>query len=246
MGGGSSRRRKHGGGSSYSSYESAAADTSSSNISKINAYDAETASIQETLRINKALEEFRDMVSKLSEKNEKQIINYCWELLDEFMDLLRDINDKDYNGEKLRLNIRAMERENRKIVDEIHGSIKKDIMAKINLDNAKCKEILEMESGSKKKKAMREFQGKALDEAVDKLIERLKKSLYKNCDDIEDRISTRLFDISAKCEAAAASFKDFSEIVDNDANEHENKRLNISYQMAINSLWLELLDEDKE
>lgn len=245
MGGGDShRKKKPGGGGSLSSYDSAS-ERSSGNISKINAYDAETASLQETLRINKALGEFRDMVSKLSEKNEKQVIKYCWEQLDEFMDLLRDINDKDYNGEKLRLNIRAMERGNREIVDGINGSIRKDILSKVNLDNAECKTILEMESGAKKKKAMREFQAEALNEAVDKLIERLKKSLYKNCDDIEDRISTRLSDLSAKCASTAASFKEFSEIVENDSNEHENKQLQISYQMAVNSLWLELLDEDK-
>ena len=221
-------------------------DDSSNIISTTSAYDPEKARIEETLRINKALEDFRTLVSEKADEIEKKAISECWSQIDALMDFLHKINDKDYNGEKLRINLSAIECDNREIVDEIHGSIKKDILSKVNLDNLECKQILAMESGSQKKKAMNEFMVDSIRKAMSILATKIKKSLNKNCNNIEDRISARLADITNTLEVKTAEFDEFSTLANGDKKEHENKQIEISSKMAEYSIWLNLLDSTKE
>lgn len=219
---------------------------SSNTIGSTSAYDPEKARIEETLRINNALEEFRTLVSEKADEFESNAIRECWDQIDELMDFLHEINDKDYNGEKLHINLSAMERDNREIVDEIHGSIKKDILSKVNLDNLECKQILAMEAGSQKKKAMNEFMIDSIRKSMKILASRIKKSLNKNCNNIEDRISARLADITNTLEVKTAEFDEFSKLANGDKNEHEKKQIQISAKIAEYSMWLNLLDLTKD
>lgn len=221
-------------------------ESSSNDIANTNSYDSGKAELEETLRVSKAFEEFRTLVSQKAEEFEKNAVSECWDQLDELMDFLRSINNKDYSGEKLRINLTAMERENREIVDSIHGSIKKDILAKVSLDNPECQQILTMDAGQKKKEAMNDYMNKAIRVSMDNLASRIKKSLNKNCDNIEDRISARLADISDTLEAKTKDFNDFSKLASGNKKDLEKKQLEVSGKMAEYSIWLNLLDSGQE
>lgn len=254
-GGGSSRGRSKGGGEKkhpvrdffrkVKEFFFGSSDKSSDAIGRTDSYDSEKAEIQETLRVSKAFEEFRTLVSQEAEEFEKKAITECWDQIDQLMDFLHKINNNDYNGEKLRLNLTAMERENREIVESIHGSIKKDILAKINLDNPVCHQILIMPAGSEKKKAMNDFMKQAVRESMDNLSSKIKKALNKNCDNIEDRISARLTDITDTLESKTVVFKDFAKLAIADKKELERKQLEVSEKMTEASLWLDLLKTEQ-
>lgn len=220
-------------------------DESSSSIGSYNSYDSSTAELQETLRISKALEEFRVEVSKQSDKLEEELVSACWEQLDELMAFLRTINDKDYGSVKLKLNLSAMERDNRELVDGIHGSIRKDILAKVNVDNPECEQILRMSAGSEKRLAMKRFMDSAITVSINNLTKKLKKSIEKNCDDIEDKISERLSDINENLETKLKEFDRLSKLSEGETEKLEERQIAVASQMAIYSMWLNLIEMEK-
>ena len=217
--------------------------SSSSSISQEAAYDMNSAELQQTLRINKSLEEFRSTVSEGSDKIEHEIVEICWNQIDELMAFLKSINNKEYCGTRLKLNLSAMERENREIINGIYGSVRKDVLAKVNIDNPDCERILLMEAGAAKRNEMKNFMDEAVRASINNLTKKLKNSLNKSCDGIEDRIEVRLSDINDNVEAKMKAFNEFSSLAKGDRQKLEEKRIAVSKQMAEYSIWLNLIDQ---
>ncbi len=215
----------------------------SSRVAETDSYNASTAELQETLRVSKALEEFRASVTEQSESYEQNLVSYCWEQMDEMMKFLHSINEKDYNGVKLKLNLKSMERENRELVDSIHGSVKKDVLAKVNIDNPECEKILLMNAGEEKRVAMKNFMDESIKKSLNNLSRHLKNTLSKQCDTIDESISARLSDITDSMNTKISQFAEFEKLANGDSAELEEKQLNVSREMAISGLWLDCTSE---
>lgn len=205
----------------------------SSSGSRTSSYDADKASLEETVRVQKALTEFKTDTEARSSALEKAIIKESRGYLDEFLDEIRKYNKIRYGGRCLNINLENIERENRKTEDKIHGFITKKVSKRISLDDDECKNILKMDAGTEKKKKLDQFYRKVLTEALSELTNILRKAMEQQTDIVEDRIQQRIDAVLETCEAKAADFKQIQKLKNKDENKIEQEQFRLSYMVAM-------------
>ncbi len=216
--------------------------TSTSNeVAQHDDFDLERATREETARINSSLTQFRIDTEAQSDKLENDIIKISRTSLDEFLDMLKKQNQKTFAGRKLNLNISAIERDNRETEDMIHGFIKKRVMVDVSLSNQECLEVLKMEKGEEKKKAMKKFLDKITSTAIIDLSEELRKVIRRQSENIEDRVQVRIDEIEASLDDNLKKFDKIKSLKETDSNELEAEKLELISVSSVCSMGMALL-----
>lgn len=205
----------------------------SSSGGRTESYDANTADLEMTVKVQHALTEFRTDTQARSIKLENDIVKESREYLDAFVGDLQRYNKIKYGNSKLNINVRSIERENRNIEDKIHGFIVKHVSKRISLDDSECENILKMDAGKAKEKALDDFYKKVLKEAVSDLIDELRHSMEKQTDNVGDKIQQRIDSIVEICENKAAEFNRIREVKEADEADIEKEQLRLSHFIAL-------------
>ena len=107
----------------------------SSSGGKTESYHQDTATLEETIKVQEALSKFRSDTQSRSAKLENAIVKESRQNLDAFVDELRQCNKIKYGNRRLNINIRYIEWENRKTEDTIHGFIVKRVSTKVSKES---------------------------------------------------------------------------------------------------------------
>lgn len=206
----------------------------SSSGGRTESYDEDkTTTLEETIKVQQALNEFSTDTQSRSEKLENEIVQESREYLDEFIDELKRCNKIRYGNKRLNINIESIERENRKTEDKIHGFIKKRVSGRISLDDIECKNILKMDAGKAKEDALDNFYKKVLKEAVSELSNELRNSMEAQTDNVEDKIQQRIDSIVDICEAKAEEFERIRQVKEADEAEIEKEQIRLAHIVAL-------------
>ena len=211
-------------------------------ISQHESYDPEKAQLEQTIRIQQELTEFRMKCEKESDDLEKGALGEARKSLDEMIVFLKNINSKIYAGQKLNIDLERLRRNNRQTEDIINGYIKKRIQKRVSLDDDKCLEILKMDKGSQKEKKMTEFLNEVLKEAMYGLSGEIKKSMQQQFDNIEDQISNRIESYTELANEKIANFKELEKIKSSDEHNLEEKIAGLEYKHSLSVLALNMLN----
>ena len=142
---------------------------------------------------------------------------------------------------KLNINIRNIERENRKTEDMIHGFIVSRVIKRVSLDDIECVEILKMDAGKEKEKKFDDYYIKVLKEAVNELSDELVKNIEKQSDNICERIQQRIDGIVDVCETKMAEFENISKVKEADEEKMEQEQIRLSNAVAMCDLALDII-----
>lgn len=213
----------------------------SSNVAYSESFDSERATLQETIRLNKSLTEFRLDIETQSDKLENDIIKVSRTSLDYFIKMLKKQNKIEYAGRKLNLNINAIERDNRETEDMIHGFIKKRVLKDVSLDNSECLEVLSMEKGEEKKKAMKKFLDKVMSKAIIDLSEELKKVIRRQSENVEDKVQVRIDEIEHSLNDNMKNFDKIKSLKESDSAELEKEKLELISVSSVCSMGMAFL-----
>lgn len=205
-------------------------------------YDVNTADLQATVKIQKALTEFRSDTQSRSAKLENEIIKESRESLDNFIDELRTYNNIRYGNRRLNINISSIEREQRNTEDQIHGFIVKRVIKRISLDDNECCEILKLNPGSEKSNKLDAFYKKVLQEAVNELSHILRNTMENQTDSVEKRIQQRIDGIVDVCETKTVNFEKIQKMKMNDEDKIEQEQMRLSHYIALCDYGLSILD----
>ena len=115
----------------------------------------------------------------------------------------------------------------------IHGFIKKCVLKRVSLDDAECLEVLKKEKGKAKAAAMKNFMNKVLRTAVEDLTKELKKIIYKQCDNVVDKIQGRLDDIEYSSADVLKNYEEISALKESDEVGLETKKAKIMSDISI-------------
>lgn len=214
----------------------------SSSGGRTSSYDPEHAQMQETIRVQNALTEFRTDTQTRSINLENAIIEESREHLDAFLADVRKYNKIKYGGRSLSINISHIERENRKTEDKIHGFIVKKVSKRISLDDEECLKILKLDAGAEKTKELDHFYRKVLSEAISELMVILQNAMEQQTDTIEERIQQRMDSIVDVYEAKSGEFERIQKIKNTDEVKLEQAQIKLSYFVALCEYGLSLTD----
>lgn len=205
----------------------------SSSGGRTESHDTNTADLEMTVKVQYALNEFRTDTQSRSAKLENEIVKESREYLDEFISDLRRYNKLRYGNHRLNINIKSIERENRKTEDTIHGFIVKRVSKRISLDDSECENILKMDAGKAKEDALDVFYKKVLKEAIAELSDELRNSMEAQTDNVEDKIQQRIDSIVDICETKAEEFERIKEVKESDEAEIEKEQLRLAHFVAM-------------
>lgn len=132
-------------------------------------YDRELATARETARINEALSDFKNSAGEQSVALEDRLSDACEEVFEGLLDHVEKLNAKDFCGSTLNIPTRKIRSDNRRILRGIRGSLKKEVLPKVSIDDSGCLEILKMQKGEDKRKRMLGFINQTLIASINKL-----------------------------------------------------------------------------
>lgn len=204
-----------------------------SHASREDSYDPEKARMEETIRINKILTDYRLDVESKSDDFERTILKISRNSIDELLAFLKGINNKKYGNISLNLNLDKISRENRKTEDLIHGFIKKRIQKKVSLDDASCLEILRMDAGREKSKAMTSFADSIIKTSIDKLTKSIRESLEEQYDNIITQIENRIENVSYLMNERVSKMKKIENLKYKDEYNLQIEQLELSYMISV-------------
>ena len=154
----------------------------SSNVGVESSYDRNTANVYSTEKLNELLMTFSEKSLKKSEELEKRCIQMAEEYCDTFIQFLQETSAiiKDTS------NLKRVERNRSKIKGAIMGSVKNPMAKRMSLDDSECLRILKLDSGTEKKKQMKKFSKKVINEAFSNLSVKVRDVLNEQSEDIEE------------------------------------------------------------
>ena len=211
-------------------------------VSRESSYDSEKADLQATVRIQNALNEFKNDSQSRSEILENEVIKESRVCLDEFIEDLKKYNKIKYGKRSLNINISSIEHENRQTEDQIHGFITKRVIKRISLDDSECCNILKMEAGEEKTQKLNDFYMTVLKEAVSELSGLLRDTMEKQTNIVEDKIQQRIDSVVDMCESKTEEFKKIQKMKDVDESKIENEQIKLSHKVALCMYGISILD----
>lgn len=211
-------------------------------VSKEERYDSEKADLQATVRIQNALNEFKNDSQTKSDRLENDIIKESRVYLDEFIEDMKKYNDIKYGNRTLNINISSIERDNRKTENQIHGYITKRVIKRISLDDTECCEILKMDAGSAKTQKLNDFYKKVLKDAVKELSNLIRDAMEKQTDSVEDKIQQRIDSIVDVCETKTVEFEKIQNLKNKDEEKVEQEQIRLSHYISLCDCGLSILE----
>ena len=111
--------------------------------------------------------------------------------------------------------------------------IKKYVQKRVSLDDIECLNILKMDSGSDKEKSMTDFSNKVLKEAINKLSERIKKSIEEQCENVFFEIQDRVSLVQQSATEVLDKFKEIEKLKLQDEVGLEKEKSRIVYCISL-------------
>lgn len=219
--------------------------SSGKRISEQESYDPAIAELEETNRVQRELTQFRVKSEKESDSLEKGALKEARNSIDDMIDFLKGINKRTYAGQKLNLDLDRLRRENRQTEDIINGYIKKRIQKRVSLDDPRCLEILKMQKGAAKERAMTNFLNSVLKESVEGLATEIKKSMSRQLENIEDQINVRIDNYNMLSQEKLEALSEIERIKNTDEHDLESKIARFKFKQSLSVLGLQLLSAEE-
>lgn len=148
-------------------------------------YEKDKANIYTTDRLNEILVSF----SAGYYEQATRIENSCISIVEHYYDALIKLLESAPAISCNKANLNSLKKGKSRIRQSISGGIKEPLAKKMSLDDSECLKILKMDQGDKKMKAMSSFSQKVINEALNNLSSKVKKSMNEQLEDIEDYLN---------------------------------------------------------
>ncbi len=219
-------------------------DSVSTRTGQQESYQRETASAEETRRVNYNLNEYKNDVATRSEEIEDKIADDCEEMFEKLADSLNTMDNKEIApGIIFKIDSRQLQRESRKLLRSIRGSIKREVIPTVSIDNSKCLQILEMNAGTAKKDAMKKFVDDGIIKALNSLKDNLKDGLKDAIENTNDMLDNKFVQIESIAQSSLDVLKTLKE--NTNANKKEQTQIELAEKLCINQYALKLLKSYK-
>lgn len=193
-------------------------------------YDRELATARETARINEALSDFKNSAGEQAVTLEDRLSDTCEEVFEDLMDHVEKLNDKDFCGSTLNIPTRKIRSDNRRILRGIRGSLKKEIMPKVSIDNSNCLEILKMDKGENKRKKMLDFINQILITSINKLKRDLNHDVKDGIEYTKEQIEAGFDNLEGIFKSNLNSLKLLKESA-GDIEANERDQINVAFDL---------------
>lgn len=161
-------------------------------------------------KIADELAEEKEKFRVKSEELETKVIDNLSLSMTRFLSQIEKINNQDFGGRSLNLNIEEIKRQNENLKKEVVGTFSDYLDNRFVLTDSELSVILKETNDKKREKEFKKFQKNVLAQAVDKLTEKLETTIKKQEMMIRDKIQGRLDEVEKKM---GLEMKDYNDIL---------------------------------
>lgn len=206
-------------------------EATSKTLGESEAYDSTNSSLEDTMLINKKLEELKEEYLKVAEAYE--ILSYS-----NVVNQLNLVKSKIEKINKVKNNlidktvIKRIENESIILQEELRGTYTDEIINLISLGNTEILEILKKESGIEKEKEIKNLVEKYMTNTSSKLISKLENYMDKQMEFIQDILDTYFNNLEIRENNLKSEIKEINKAIQNG----KEKELKEEYLNTLNLL----------
>lgn len=185
------------------------------------------------------LAELKAGVRNVTEKKEKQIIDYINTSVDQLLTDLAKINERSFGGKTLNINIEKIKNKNNALKQEVVGFIGNYMDGRLVPSDHELSKILEIRDDGKRKKKFDAFYRDLQKKAVEKLKAKIETTVHKQEEIIRKEIQNRLTEIDKSMQGAEKAYEEILHMKEEqDAARIEEKQIQYCYQYELSEILL--------
>lgn len=202
-------------------------------------YDRDTASIEETLKVNNSLSSLKNKAGEMAVEQENQFCEIGEKIFNGLVDEIYRINERC----GLKLPVNEIRHKSQATIRSIRGTISRDINPKLSIDNSDCLEILKMNEGSDKAEAMKKFIRKSMKESYKSLKDKINDSIEGDIIGTKERLEDKFQSYKSLSDRDLKTLNSFKQNEGKDNAEREKVQFGVAFELFLSSKGLSLLKE---
>lgn len=198
------------------------------------------------LHANKIANELAVMKEKIreqAERMEEEIISDINESIDEFIELLSDINKQRYGGKHLELNIDGIRKENENLKNQIKGHIGDFMDERLVLTDKELSLILAERDDAKREKNFDDFCVNIKKQAILGLKDNIEKTVIKQSIMIRKEVEYRLNEVDRNMKELNNAYMELAVNKKNDSVILESKQIQYMYKYELSEILIDLIND---
>jgi hypothetical protein len=193
---------------------------------------------QHARKVAEELSEMKEKSEKSSTQTEQKIMDYINRSMDSFMIEIEKINQQDFFGEKLNINIKAIREKNEQLNKQVVGCISTVLNTRLVQTDKELSTILEERDEKKRKENFSAFVEKVKKQALSKLRIEIEKAVKAQSEMVSKEIKTRQKEVDARMEESIKELTEIMEVKEKSESELKKKQVDYMYQSALCDLLL--------
>lgn len=204
-------------------------DCSDNHSSKSSGGYVEDPAAKHSALIANELAEMRTRATEDAKKDEADCIKDIDENIQFFVKLLEEVNQKNYGGRSLNLNIDQIKKINEKLHNEVVGFIGKKLDNRLVMTDKELSVILEERDLNKRKKNFNEFYQRVRRDAIRALIEKIETAVREQSESIEREIQNRLNEVKTNMSEETRALEELQNLKQKESSRIAEKQVEYMY-----------------
>lgn len=192
-------------------------------------------------KIADELATMKESIRESSKKKEKEIIDYINKSMDDLIKLLEGVNQKQFGGKSLNINISGIRTNNDDLKKEVVGYIGNIMDDRLVLTDKELSVILEERDDEKRGKNFDSFCKRIQKQALDGLSTKIESTVRKQEEMIRCEIESRLNEVDRNAKAATKAYMDIVAVKEKDESKMAETQIGYLYQYEIAEILLDQL-----
>ncbi len=183
------------------------------------------------------LAELKAETRSATEKKEKKILEYINESMDKLLETLGEINQQDFGGKRLNINVKEMQNKNDDLKKEVVGFIGNYMDGRLVLSDPELSKILNESDDKKRKKKFDAFYIQLQGQAVDKLKSKIEITVHKQEEMIRKEIQNRMTEVDKNMQEATTAYEEILRMKEEQEDSMiEEKQIQYCYQYELSAI----------
>lgn len=157
--------------------------------------------------------------------------------MDKLLETLGEINQQDFGGKRLNINVKEMQNKNDDLKKEVVGFIGNYMDGRLVLSDPELSKILNESDDKKRKKKFDAFYIQLQGQAVDKLKSKIEITVHKQEEMIRKEIQNRMTEVDKNMQEATTAYEEILRMKEEQEDSMiEEKQIQYCYQYELSAI----------
>lgn len=194
-------------------------------------------------KIADELAEMKEHIRESTEKDEAKLLDYVNRSMDSFLEELKGLNQKDFGGKSLRIDIEGIKKEKERLKKQVKGHIGDVMDQRLVQTDKELSLILEERDDKKRANNFDKFVEKIKRQALESLQDEIKRTVNAQSKIVEREINARIQEVEKVLAETERAYSKILQAKKTGGVELEKQQIEHMYCCGLYSLFLGQMEE---